>query len=415
LAVEAVEPSRRSQLGADVEQQLGQLHALIDRLGEDPGLWFANWHQAAAIARSLTRVLSEWLLQPEQGPSPSLSAKLSSSLGNDRWNHGLRFPLPGRSAQVSAGGRLVFADGAQLPLLGVLVRPESSVQSIRWALEAGLRFVYLELDGAEVTATLGHLRRALAESKVHREELVVAARVACSARLDGLGIPSKGLGKDVQKAVTVGELDALVLGPAPEGPAGRVDLECWKELESLHAARSDGLGLSLGVNNLSPQGVSELLDSVRLPPAFVKNSFTIYEPGGPDEARRQDSQMERLSALRIPTLGFGISGARGVACGYLRPLEDPHIAAVAEKYGRSAAQVINRWFLQLGGGLLLEATGKRKELLEAADVFTFSLAEADMRLLNGLSSLAASSPGRRAPAWCEDVYGLSSLPFDDTT
>ena len=36
----------------------------------------------------------------------------------------------------------------------------------------------------------------------------------------------------------------------------------------------------------------------------------------------------------------------------------------------------------------------------------------EMRLLNGLSSLVASSPGRRAPVWCEDVYHLSDLPLE---
>ena len=49
---------------------------------------------------------------------------------------------------------------------------------------------------------------------------------------------------------------------------------------------------------------------------------------------------------------------------------------------------------------------------EHLGAFEFSLEDPAMRLLNGLSSLVASSPGRRAPYWCEDVYHLSDLPLE---
>ena len=49
---------------------------------------------------------------------------------------------------------------------------------------------------------------------------------------------------------------------------------------------------------------------------------------------------------------------------------------------------------------------------EHLGAFEFSLEDPAMRLLNGLSSLMASSPGRRAPYWCEDVYRLSDLPLE---
>lgn len=92
---------------------------------------------------------------------------------------------------------------------------------------------------------------------------------------------------------------------------------------------------------------------------------------------------------------------------------DPHILDVAQAHSvnghsASSAQVIDRWWLQLGGLLFVEAS----EMQEHLGAFEFSLEDPAMRLLNGLSSLVASSPGRRAPYWCEDVYRLSDLPLE---
>merc|ERR1719161_1261323 len=87
--------------------------------------------------------------------------------------------------------------------------------------------------------------------------------------------------------------------------------------------------------------------------------------------------------------------------GLLRPLEDPHVAAIAARHGRTASQVLHRWLLQLGAAVIPRST-KRERIRENGDVFGFALPESDMRLLNGLASLVKSGPGGQLPAWCDD-------------
>merc|ERR1719210_2130271 len=90
----------------------------------------------------------------------------------------------------------------------------------------------------------------------------------------------------------------------------------------------------------------------------------------------------------------------------LPPTEDPHVQAVARRCGRSPAQVLLRWALQLGAAVIPKS-GTAMRIEENAKLFDFELSEVDMRLLNGLATLSESHAGMRALPWADDVYGLS--------
>ncbi|CAE7285747.1 Smok2b [Symbiodinium sp. CCMP2456] len=213
-----------------------------------------------------------------------------------------------------------------------------------------------------------------------RREVIIVGRIQ-GADVKGVGTSS-----------VMSHLDAAAL--AFQEQSSEDDVEVWQQFE----ASMRGVVSAVGVSEMPPERMKTfLLRGSR--PEFVQTTFTVYEPGGPDEARRQSSQMEELLAASIVTMGSGLS--QGGGCGYLRPLDDPHISAVALRANRSCAQVIDRWFMQLGGVVLVNAT-QRSEFLEHVASLEFALGEAEMRKINGLSSLVASSPGRRAPAWCED-------------
>merc|ERR1711879_1095029 len=74
----------------------------------------------------------------------------------------------------------------------------------------------------------------------------------------------------------------------------------------------------------------------------------------------------------------------------LPPMQDPHVVAIAQRLGKTPAQVLHRWALQLGAAVIPKS-GTAERILENARVFDFHLAEVDMRLLNGIVTMAEST------------------------
>ena len=98
--------------------------------------------------------------------------------------------------------------------------------------------------------------------------------------------------------------------------------------------------------------------------------------------------------------------------GFLRPLEDPHVLAIARRVQRTPAQVLHRWLLQLGAAVIPRSS-KPERIVENGAVFDFSLEDADVRVLNGLASLVKSVPGApHVPPWLEDVFDFDPAPAD---
>merc|ERR1712046_488696 len=104
-------------------------------------------------------------------------------------------------------------------------------------------------------------------------------------------------------------------------------------------------------------------------------------------------------------MGYSVSNGWPLA---LAQMEDPHVRAIAARCSRTPAQVLLRWALQIGCAIIPKST-KKERIEENFKVFDFEITQAEMRLLNGLISLAETASGRFAPSWVHDVYGLQDL------
>merc|ERR1719336_2383535 len=101
---------------------------------------------------------------------------------------------------------------------------------------------------------------------------------------------------------------------------------------------------------------------------YIQNKYSIYQPGGREEGTRDVSLMEVLSRQKIVMTGYSvIHPGHG---GYLSPLDDPHVRAVAQRYDRTTSQVLHRWLLQLGTAVIPRST-KLEHIRENGDIFTF--------------------------------------------
>ena len=81
-----------------------------------------------------------------------------------------------------------------------------------------------------------------------------------------------------------------------------------------------------------------------------------------------------------------------------RDLENPHLVAIAERVGRTPAQVLLRWGLQ-HGFVVLPKSVNRKRIEENAEIFDFSLSEEDVEELDALDRTNGTGKAVEQPWW----------------
>jgi diketogulonate reductase-like aldo/keto reductase len=163
----------------------------------------------------------------------------------------------------------------------------------------------------------------------------------------------------------VERLDSYVLhGPTQRRGLGPADRDAWRAMEALHDAGATRL---LGVSNVTADQLTELLDFARVPPAFVQNR--CYAQLGWDARVR-----ELCGRHDIAYQGFSLLTANR------HVLEHPAIREIAAQYGKSVAQVIFRFALQLGM-IPLTGTTDPVHMRQDLEVYGFGLAEQEVRTI----------------------------------
>jgi 2,5-diketo-D-gluconate reductase A len=262
----------------------------------------------------------------------------------------------------------VTADnGVEIPQLGLGVwQIEDGVvpDVVSAAFEAG----YRHIDTAALYRNESGVGRAIAASALPREELFVTTKVwnndqgydatlrACDASLSRLGLEYVDL--------------YLIHWPAP-----RQDryVDTWRALEKLYA---DGRARSIGVSNFRVAHLRRLFDETDLRP--VVNQIELHPALPQDELRAFHAENDILTEAWSP-----------LAQGAL--LEDDRIAKLAAKHGRTPAQIVLRWHLQLGN-IVIPKTRTISRLAENIDVFGFELDNDDMAVIADLDTFTRTGP-----------------------
>jgi len=160
-------------------------------------------------------------------------------------------------------------------------------------------------------------------------------------------------------------LDSYVLhGPATRHGLQAVDWEVWRAMEALHDAGKVRL---LGVSNVTGQQVEALCDGARVLPAFVQNR--CYARWGWDREVRAVCR-----ARGVVYQGFSLLTANR------HELSHPRIHRLAERLGKTPAQLVFRFALQVGM-LPLTGTTDPDHMRDDLAVFDFELADADIRMI----------------------------------
>jgi 2,5-diketo-D-gluconate reductase A len=254
----------------------------------------------------------------------------------------------------------VLADGNEIPLLGLGVwqvrnGPECE-RAVRWALELGYRHV----DTAQAYGNEESVGRALRDSGLPREEVFLTTKFY-PARKDAEAEAQRSL-----ERLGVDQLDLYIVHWPQGGPTW-----AWPGMER---ARERGYARSIGVSNFSVGELDELLSVAESPPVLNQVQFS------PLKYRRQllDACEERNVALEAYSpLGTG------------RHLSDERVRGIAERVGRTPAQVLLRWCVQRDLVVIPKST-HRDRIEENARIFDFALSAEDMAALDALDETAGT-------------------------
>ena len=263
----------------------------------------------------------------------------------------------------------VLSDGTRIPLLGLGVwqvpNGKATVDAVRWAVELG----YRHIDTAQAYGNEESVGQALRESGVPRDEVYVTTKFFPNAK-DPVAELEHSL-----KRLGVDQVDLYLVHWPKGGP-----LRAWPGMEK---AVERGLARSVGVSNYSAVELAKVTQSASVPPVVNQVQFSAveYRRGLLEAADKLGITLEAYSPL-----GTG------------RHLTDSTCAAIAERIGRTPAQVLIRWCLQRGLPVIPKST-RRERIAENADVFGFALSDADMAALDALDQTSGTDRAREGTWW----------------
>lgn len=250
---------------------------------------------------------------------------------------------------------ITLPGGGAIPLLGFgtwqLTGTEATTAT-RAALDAG----YRHLDTATIYRNEHEVGTALRESGVPREQVFVTTKVPP----DRAGSAPETLQQSLT-ALGTDYVDLWLIHWPPDDGAG---VALWKALLD---ARERGLARDVGVSNYDAAGLDALTKATGQTPCVnqIRWSPLLYDAAVVREHEDRGVVLEGYSALRGGTL------------------DHPVIVAIAEKHGRTPAQVIIRWHLQ-HGFVAIPKSADPERVRSNFDVESFALSDDDMAALDAL-------------------------------
>lgn len=250
-------------------------------------------------------------------------------------------------------------DDNGIPALGIGVGELSDAEterSVSTALEIGIRLI----DTAAAYGNEAAVGRAIAASGIPRAEIFVTTKLATAdhgfrAAQDACRASIERLGTDY--------VDAYLIH-WPGNDPGQY-LHSWGGMLKL---REDELAKSIGVCNFSAEDLSNVIELSYVAPAI--NQIELHPLLNQAELRAANAEHDIVTEAYGP-LGVG------------RLLDNPTVTSVAAEYGKSPAQVLIRWSLQLGN-VVIPRSATPARIVENADVFDFELTAEHMDALNAL-------------------------------
>jgi len=263
---------------------------------------------------------------------------------------------------------ITLNNGIAMPSVGLGVYqtpPEETVAAVEAALEVG----YRHIDTAAAYGNEREVGEGLRRSGVPREDVFVETKVWVSDY--GFDTTLHAFEKSAKK-LGVDQLDLLILHQAQPNTFDKTIL-AYKALERL---LTDGAVRAIGVSNFNPVRLEALMRETDVVPAVNQIELHPYNT-------RPDLQAANNAHGILTQAWSPIGGIRHYRGDTTTPLTDPTIQAIADRHGKTTAQVMIRWHIQQGRSAIPKSV-RRDRIAENFNVFDFELTADELASIDAL-------------------------------
>lgn len=251
-------------------------------------------------------------------------------------------------------------DGNKAPQLGfgVFQIPDAETAD---AVAAALKAGYRSIDTAAIYKNEAGVRQGMERSGVERGDIFLTTKLWNSEQ--GFDSTLKAFDASVAKLGTDYVDMYLIHWPTPQHDRY---VDTWKAFIRL---REEGRIRSIGVSNFQPVHLERIVKETGVVP--VVNQIELH----PDFAQRD--VVAANAKHKVVTEAWSPLGQGGDL------LKNDTLVAIGKKYGKSSAQAVLRWHVQLGH-MVIPKSATPERIAANIDVFDFALTDEDMKAIAGL-------------------------------
>lgn len=247
-------------------------------------------------------------------------------------------------------------NGIAFPVLGLgtfLLTPEETEQSVLIAIQNG----YSLIDTANAYMNEKAVGRAIRESGVKREDLIISSKLWPSVYDEA----DKAI-DDTLSRLGIEYIDILFL----HQPVGNYHY-AYKAIEK---ATRDGKVKSIGLSNFTIEDIQEIQKIASIYPQIIQSEAHPYY-----QAIELKQFLEKTEMVLMAWYPLGH--------GDINLLNEKELIKVADKYGKSTAQIILRHHIQLGN-IVIPGSKKVEHIKSNLDIFDFELTDNEMKKISEL-------------------------------
>lgn len=267
------------------------------------------------------------------------------------------------------------------------------MQVIKHAIDHGYRHIDTALFYQNEAQVGQAIREKIADGTVKREEIFLVTKLwntyhDPSKVEDGCKISLANLGLDyIDLYLMHTPMGSKFIGDGfenymPKDAQGNIDfsdvdyLDTWKAMEGLVAK---GLVKSIGVSNFNSEQVQRVLTEGSIKP--VTNQVEC----GPTLNQIELTKFCKDRGVTV-TAYTPLGRMKAVSAdGPKAAVEDERVIAIAEKYGKTTAQVILRYLIQLGV-MPIPKSANKDRVVQNISIFDFELSQDDMKVIATFNS-----------------------------
>ena len=247
-------------------------------------------------------------------------------------------------------------NGVKMPMAGIgtfLLTPDEAEASVLSALKDGYRLI----DTANAYMNEKAVGRAMKKSGLHRDEIFLETKLWPSFYEQ-----SDAVEKTLER-LCIDYIDLLLIHqPAGSYVAG------YRQMEAAYKA---GKVRAIGLSNFNQEQIAEILSICEVKPTVLQTELHPYHQ---EKALKAMLSQNGIVPQAWYPLGHGDKAL----------LEEPPLAELGKKYGKTSAQIILRWHIQ-DGNIVIPGSKNPAHIRANFDLFDFELTDAEMAQIAALN------------------------------